>query len=378
MRFVPLLLLAACADPHVDVVGPYTGEARRFVVDSIELPMTNLEAYALGGLIDDNDAIDNQVGYLLGFLAGYDDVTMHGADMIAAGAIASSVIITADDFTNDGTVSVLYLGSDDATGVAVGGSLGDGVFEPNRSRYTKVPGSATLHLPVFVDADPSIVPVVRLEIELTSDGSGGFDAALHGAVPHDALLDVAYESIAQMIASNPAEHPAIVLLLDAPPRDGLITRDEFQTNPLITSLMAPDLVIGGQGALSFGFRAHLSPCAEGRCNEPVASCYDRVLDGDEAHVDCGGSCWGCLAGATCTTATDCESRDCTGGVCGPPRCDNGVRDGFETDVDCGKACGVGCATGQRCYDAGDCAHGTCGPCNPRVSSCDDFKFDTCR
>lgn len=379
MRILALFLLAACAD-HVDVVGPYTGEARRFVVDSIELAQTKEQIDEYGGYIDDNDLIDNQLGWTIRALAGQDGVTMHGLDMIAGGAIASSVVITADDFSNDDAVSVLYLGSDGETGVAVGGSLDHGTFEPNRTRYTKVPGSAMLHLPVFIDADASVVPILGLEIELTSDGAGGFDAEIHGAVPVDPLLDAAYDGVLAMIANNPAAHPVLPSLLDSNPRDGVIARDEFRTSSLIMSLMSPDVTYAGQRALSFGFRAHLTPCAEGRCSEPVASCFDRVLDADEEHVDCGGGCRGCLEGATCDEAADCESLDCTNGVCGRPRCDNGVRDGFETDVDCGHVCSNGCGFGQRCFDNGDCTSFQCGPeCDPETQYCiGPIDFGTCR
>lgn len=154
-----LVLVAACDGSRFeDVVGPFTGESRRFVVDSIRLPRSNAEVRGLAGYlddgaVDDEDAPDNMLGSTIVTLGAVaDDITHHGDEIINGGAIASSVVITADDFTNDPTVSVLYLGDDDdTTGVLVGGQLTDGVFEPNRTRWTHVAGAATLHLPVFVD-----------------------------------------------------------------------------------------------------------------------------------------------------------------------------------------------------------------------------------
>jgi hypothetical protein len=381
MRYLPLLLLAACADPapSTDVVGPFTGEARRFVVDSIEVPMNNTLAREYAGDLDGDKTGDNQLGMVIATLATQGDVTAHGDQMIAAGAIASTVIITADDFQDDPTVSVLYIGADGDTGIEVGGSLEGGVFKPNRTATTDVPGAASLHLPVFVSADASIIPVIGLEIELTADAAGGFDAELHGLVPVDPAITAAYAGIGQMLEEEPGEHLLLLSSLDGSPRDGTVSRDEFEHSSLIKALLAPDQTYRGQDALSLGFRVHLRPCAEGSCGTaPEASCFDRVRDGDEAGIDCGGACRACAAGRTCSAPSDCESLDCDNGVCGAPSCDNGVRDGVETDVDCGFACGD-CAVGQRCLKNVDCQSGQCGPpCEPGSLFCDDgYTFHTC-
>lgn len=291
MRYLPLLLLAACADPAPsnDVVGPFTGEARRFVVDSIQVPRNNTLAREYAGDLNGDKTGDNQLGMVIGTLATQGDVTEHGDEMIEAGAIASTVIITADDFEDDPTVSVLYVGADGDTGIAVGGSLTGGVFEPNRTRETEVPGAASLHLPVFVSADASIIPAIGLEIELTADGAGGFDAEIHGLVPHEQAITAAHAGIGQMLAEEPREHLIMLSMLDGNPRDGVVSRDEFETSTLISALLAPDVTYRGQDVLSLGFRAHLRACAEGTCGPaPRTGCFDRVRDGDESGIDCGG------------------------------------------------------------------------------------------
>jgi hypothetical protein len=96
--------------------------------------------------------------------------------------------------------------------------------------------------------------------------------------------------------------------------------------------------------LSLGFGVHLAPCPTGHCTKPIADpCHDRIRDGDETDVDCGGSCGACGAGATCALATDCLTQACNGNHCAAPTCDDKIRDGFETGVDCGwggcRACG---------------------------------------
>ncbi len=46
------------------------------------------------------------------------------------------------------------------------------------------------------------------------------------------------------------------------------------------------------------------------------TCYSYTQNGDETDVDCGGAvCAPCAEGQTCIVDSDCESDDCTGGVC---------------------------------------------------------------
>ncbi len=195
-----LLVVAACDTPRpADVIGPYTGESRRFVVDQIYLPTTNAQAKEYGGTLDGNDSIDNQLGLAISSLRSFGDVNEYPDDIINAGVIASSVIVTADDFQNDDTVSVRYLASDDdTTSVEVGGRLIDGVFESNRTRWTNVPGAATVRLPVFPDANPSTVRVEGLELDFAPGRYEGLDLGLHGVIVED-LFAAAYPGIAQML-----------------------------------------------------------------------------------------------------------------------------------------------------------------------------------
>src|SRR5215831_5279530 len=105
------ILAVGCAGPSGhDVVGPFTGETRHFVVDAIHLPATIPEARLVGDDLTGDGVVDNQFGDTVVTLAEQNDVTTHGADMIAAGAIASTVDIQADDFSDDPTVSVTYVG----------------------------------------------------------------------------------------------------------------------------------------------------------------------------------------------------------------------------------------------------------------------------
>jgi hypothetical protein len=368
-RVCLVFALAACASEP----GPinYSGETRRFVVDSIAVPKNNSEARAFGLDIDQDRTVDNQLGMVIGTLNSFGNITKHPDDMIASGVIASSVELVANDFASDSTVALRYIGSDGDTADLIGGELHAGAFT------TALSGGGAVHLPVFVDADPVILPLVHMRAALVPDGRGGYDATIAGAVPEAVAKTVAFEGVMEMFASRPGDHIVFHRMLDTQPLDYAITQQEFEQNNLVRSLMSPDLQIDGAELLSIGFHAHLSPCPQGRCvaAPPAPTCFDRVRNGAEADIDCGGSCGACASGARCGQAADCQSATCNG-TCAAPSCSNGVRDGLETDVDCGSQCG-GCAVNAACVSNRDCTSGQCGPpCSGGF--CGDYSFDTCR
>lgn len=364
-----VLALGACAADQAQQPD-YTGETRRFVVDSIAVPTSSTEAREYGADLNGDRSADNQLGAVCGLLQNIGDLATHPDDMVASGVIASTVEITADDFTNDDSVALRYIGADGDPAELVGGALESGRFT------TEWDGAGSAHLPVFVDADPSVLHLVHMRATLVPDGSGGFDATIQGAVPADSALAATYAGLSQMFETRPVDHVGFFRLLDTEPYDYMVTQDELAANTLIMSFLAPDLDLDGSQMLSIGFRVHLTPCADGRCAEASEpSCFDRVQDGDETDVDCGGPCGACAAGLSCNDASDCQTGACDG-TCAPASCDNGVRDGFETDVDCGTECGP-CATGEACFSDADCESYQCGaPCSGTF--CGDFTLEACR
>jgi len=104
-------------------------------------------------------------------------------------------------------------------------------------------------------------------------------------------------------------------------------------------------------------------CVEGRCRGP--SCHDRIQNGDEEGVDCGGRCQAC-PGPPCGEDADCPGGSCWMGFCAD--CDDGVRSWGEQRADCGgpcEACPPRCDRGEEC-STGYCARGYCAP----APSCD--------
>jgi hypothetical protein len=364
-----LLALSACASDPEPI--EYTGETRRFVVSSIRVPTSHSESREFGLDIDGDRTIDNQLGAVTATLANLAQlISTHGDDMIAAGAIASSVELVADDFLRDDTVALRYIGIDGEPVELIGGVIIDGRFE------TRHAGEATIHVPGFVDADPMILRLHHARASLVPDGTGGYIATIGGAIDAREAVAAAFDGADQMLRTRPRDHVLFFRFLDTSPQDFTITEDEFATNSVVKALLSPDIT-KPRPMLSIGFRVHLRACAQGTCaTEPAtSSCFDRVKNGDETDVDCGGSCGACAGGFSCAIANDCESHACESGRCALPSCNNGVRDGFETDVDCGTQCGP-CATGQVCWSHGDCVSKQCGaPCSGTL--CGNLSLDRC-
>jgi len=58
-------------------------------------------------------------------------------------------------------------------------------------------------------------------------------------------------------------------------------------------------------------------CVAGKCTKP-ASCTDKIKNGDETDVDCGGSCPPCSTGSKCSKSKDCKYGLCTSNKCSYP------------------------------------------------------------
>lgn len=96
----------------------------------------------------------------------------------------------------------------------------------------------------------------------------------------------------------------------------------------------------------------------GVCSPP--GCDDGLRNGQESSIDCGGpTCLKCAVSKACNTNADCVTNTCTNGRCVGGPCENGVKDATEADVDCGGSCGRPCATGRTCTAPSDCASNLC-------------------
>ncbi len=154
------------------------------------------------------------------------------------------------------------------------------------------------------------------------------------------------------------DHAAIVGGADTAVEDTGIERDTADTRPVVDS--SRDVSDGGD--VSDG--ADVADTTDTtRPSGDTSLCGDKTLDGDESDIDCGGSCAACGVGKTCNSGVDCGSGSCTtapGGKCQPASCTDRVKNGDEVDVDCGgPSCGP-CADGLKCTGPTDCINKVCG------------------
>lgn len=118
-----------------------------------------------------------------------------------------------------------------------------------------------------------------------------------------------------------------------------------------------------------------------RCS-PVGSCTDRLRDGRETGIDCGGgACRACEDDQGCQQGSDCTSGLCINNLCrAGGSCHDGQQGQQETDVDCGGLLCSRCGEGKACRQNEDCASllcddGRCRPAPPRASDFLDTRIN---
>jgi len=348
---------------------------RVFEVDAIELPSRRTD---FADDLDGDGRPDDQLGNLVGLAesGGYRPSESSQA-MLSSGALAPRLALIGEG----DRAALLWRSAPDDPGARLDGRFDAGRFRSPSLRCQPLSVRARVFLPIFPDADPVELPIDGASIELAPDGAG-VRGILRGAVPADAALLATWRAIASMVRARPVEHRALLRLLDGN-HDGTIALDELRANPLLGRLVAPDLRTRGPrgewspspprpdrppDALSLAFAFHARPCPDGVCPSKTpthASCGDRVRDGDERDVDCGGSCPACPGGARCAGDRDCQSGACRDGRCDEIGCSDRRRDGAESDLDCGGSC-LPCKGGRACRDDEDCRGlcraGRCAPC----------------
>ncbi|MBI4699921.1 MAG: hypothetical protein HY744_01940, partial [Deltaproteobacteria bacterium] len=91
------------------------------------------------------------------------------------------------------------------------------------------------------------------------------------------------------------------------------------------------------GLIADGKPSTGNKCDPYLCDGKVATCAGSCA----GHPDCIGGYW------------------CVGQKCALPKCDDKIKDGQEADVDCGGPSCPGCGLGKNCGQGSDCASGAC-------------------
>jgi hypothetical protein len=265
-----LLSLSACsalrpaaptqpATTPTAIVTPATGVEYQFVTDKLLLPVTRAltQAYALNIDNDPQQNLDNKFGELLTLLTS----AAPGLELqstldqaVATGQLVTLHMIKTDDFLNDPSVSwSVYLGQsaqsapnfdgsdqfelDSATPLnsPIIGSLANG-------RFTGGPGAVRVRMLLLGQQVELDLIGVRLEADFSAGGC--VEGKLGGGVTVEEFRSRLFPSIAdglnQIIEEN---HSAATLLLQAfdSDKNGIITTQELENNPLLMIAVSPDL-----------------------------------------------------------------------------------------------------------------------------------------
>ncbi len=325
MRTLGLLvvvILAACggsssgtkSDAHVDVpidlAPPPDAPAGHYlyVIDHEDVPTNSTQARAYGLDLDGDGTVNNQLGMVLGTLAGmgFDvqgDVNAsvdHGTTLLLADLYAldfttttGSTFTTYDGATpmpppcngsadttcrhhlaGDGTFTIAATSAHDTplTGDAVAGTFDDG------------PGHLEIEGAFFGQGVVAHLDLIGARVRLTGVTATTLGPSiLAGAVTMTdintklipawqmAIQAQVYQDCCGLATSpggatcNPNGTPACgcidgstgkteLGLFDTSPKDCVVTVDEIKNNSLIQALLAPDVTVEGQMALSFGMQ----------------------------------------------------------------------------------------------------------------------------
>ena len=256
LTLVPLsaIALAGCASDPVESP-PICEPAQTYRVTQIQLPSRPLEAREMGMDLNNDKAIDNQLGMLVGALDTYFETTPFDLTGSANARLATDVtwtfaLATCSDehytlTSRIGNVpnTVVLDGTPDAgrgtikfagTGGALPLSL---LFDPGHAQLD--PGwqtSVATAVEVAVAENGARLDVVRLGMAVDSQSALGAIVA-----PMTPFLDK--QAPTDNTIRDEFDHD----------KDGHITLDEVTNASLTRSLLAPDLLVDDTHALSIGF-----------------------------------------------------------------------------------------------------------------------------
>ncbi|MDB4957862.1 MAG: hypothetical protein JWO36_5431 [Myxococcales bacterium] len=282
-------------DALVDAdLGMPTGTHHHYVIDRQNVPANNTQARMYGLDLNGDQTVDNQLGMVLATFSGMGFNTQTSA---TTSVDTGRTILLADLQATDLTTAThagftIYFGQNPQPAPCTGPSdtvcrhhlTGTGTFDVAASphdaalrgdlvngTFTAGPGHLSIQLAMFAASSPVRIDLIGARVRLTNiTGTSIGTGVLAGAVTQSDLNTKIIPALQQsmvpviardctMLASPPAcgcangsQGENLLGLLDTSPKDCAVTVSEIQNNALFQSLLAPDVTIDGQMALSLG------------------------------------------------------------------------------------------------------------------------------
>lgn len=303
-RLVYISLLAACGGGSgssppdaapIEIDAPMDGlTTHRYVVSALKVPTNNTQAREFGLDLDNNGVVDNQLGMVMGTLAGQGfDTQAQATTSVDRGTILMLPELRADAIAQSTLPATftIFKGANPSPAACAGAAdttcrkhlTGTASFQiaADSAHDTPLTGSivnSTLtagpgHLQLITNmmgTTPITLDLIGARVKLTmlADGSIGGGIIAGGVKQTDLDAKVYPQMQMAMMASVAADCTTPTAadcgckanstgktsldLFDTTPKNCAITVDEIKNNTLIQSLFAPDVTLEGQQAVSIG------------------------------------------------------------------------------------------------------------------------------
>ncbi len=277
-----------------------------YIIDHEIVPQNNSQARTYGLDLNNDGTVDNQLGMVFGSLAtmGFDSQTSAQTAVDRGVTLLLFDLATTDFTTATGAAGTTYYGASPCPDPCDGASdttcrhhltgSGDFTIATSSPRDTPLVGNAAAgtfdlgpgHLGIEVaaiePATPLVLSLIGARVRLSGANATGITSGiLAGAVTQSDVMNVLEPQMAMQFQAivyrdccgqptspggatcNPNGSPAcgctsnsqgasVINLFDTSPKDCMISTSEVQNNSLIQSLLAPDVTVEGQQALSLG------------------------------------------------------------------------------------------------------------------------------
>lgn len=306
MKRILVVALAACgsdgakqADAAIDTRLPDAlidapappPNAHRYVIDRELMPTNNQQARMYGLDLNNDGQVDNQLGMVIGTLSAMGfDVQATIDHTIDTGASIMLPDLEAVSLASGPATFTIFQGANPMPAACAGANdptcrhhlAGTATFDVAATSPRDAPlagtisggvldaGPGTVHVATTFFGAPLTLALIGARVRLTqASDTEIMTGVVAGAVPVTELDSTVYPSMATAITAQIAVD---CTALTSPPQCGCasgsagdtemglfdanqdcaVTADEIKTNSLIMSLLAPDVTIGTEQALSFG------------------------------------------------------------------------------------------------------------------------------